>query len=116
PFLAAVFALAMVSLAGFPPTAGFLGKYFVFSAAVDTGNIWYIWLVVIAVLNNLISVYYYLRPVVAMYMQEPADETPIPLPRVTIPVFLLLVLVVLGFGIFPMTLVKSSVAAAGSLF
>jgi len=116
PFLAAVFALAMVSLAGFPPTAGFLGKYFIFSAAVDTGNTWYIWLVVIAILNSLISVYYYLRPVVAMYMQEPADETPLPLPRVAVPVFLLLVLIVLGFGIFPMTLVKSGVAAAGSLF
>ena len=116
PFLAAVFALAMMSLAGFPPTAGFLGKYFIFSAAVDTGNTWYIWLVVIAILNSLISVYYYLRPVVAMYMQEPADETPLPVPRVAIPVFLLLVLIVLGFGIFPMTLVKSGVAAAGSLF
>ncbi len=116
PYLAAVFTLAMISLAGFPPTAGFLGKYFVFNAAVDTGNIWYLWLVVIAILNSLISVYYYLRPVVAMYMHEPVDETPIPLPWVTTPVFLLLVLVVLGFGIFPMTLVKSSVAAAGSLF
>jgi len=113
PYLAAVFALAMVSLAGFPPTAGFLGKYFVFSAAVNEG---YIWLVVIAVLNSLISVYYYLRPVVAMYMREPADETPVLLPRVAAPVFLILVLVVLGFGIFPMALVKSSLAAAGSLF
>lgn len=113
PYLAAVFALAMVSLAGFPPTAGFLGKYFVFSAAVDEG---YIWLVVIAVLNSLISVYYYLRPVVAMYMQEPADEKPVLLPRIAAPVFLLLVLVVLGFGIFPMLLVKNSVSAAGSLF
>ncbi|MFB0516628.1 MAG: NADH-quinone oxidoreductase subunit N [Candidatus Neomarinimicrobiota bacterium] len=113
PYLAGVFALAMVSLAGFPPTAGFLGKYFVFNAAVDEG---YVWLVVIAVLNSLISVYYYLRPVVAMYMQKPTDETPILLPRVAAPVFLLLVLVVLGFGIFPMALVKNSVSAAGSLF
>jgi len=51
-----------------------------------------------------------------MYMQEPADETPLPVPRVVIPVFLLLVLVVLGFGIFPMMLVRSGVAATGSLF
>ncbi|MFC1543586.1 NADH-quinone oxidoreductase subunit N [Candidatus Neomarinimicrobiota bacterium] len=116
PYLAAVFALAMMSLAGFPPTAGFLGKYFIFSAAVDTGNTWYLWLVVIAVLNSLISVYYYLRPVVAMYMHEPADETPVFLPRITIPVLLLMILIVLGFGIFPMMLVKSGVAAAGSLF
>lgn len=113
PYLAALFALAMVSLAGFPPTAGFVGKYFVFSAAVDEG---YVWLVVIAVVNSLISVYYYLRPVVAMYMQEPADESAVSLPRVVVPVFILLVLVVLGWGIFPMTLVRSGAAAAGSLF
>jgi NADH-quinone oxidoreductase subunit N len=113
PYLAALFALAMVSLAGFPPTAGFVGKYFVFSAAIDEG---YIWLVVIAVVNSLISVYYYLRPVVAMYMYEPMDESEVSLPRIMIPVFFLLVLVVLGLGIFPMTLVRSGAAAAGSLF
>ncbi len=113
PWLAAFFALAMISLAGFPPTAGFLGKYFIFNAAVDEG---YIWLVVIAVLNSLVSVYYYLRPIVAMYMREPVDEAPVSLPRVTVPVFVLLVGVVLGLGVFPMVLVRSSVAAAGSLF
>ncbi|UCD38178.1 MAG: NADH-quinone oxidoreductase subunit N, partial [Fidelibacterota bacterium] len=111
-YLAAVFALAMVSLAGFPPTAGFLGKYFVFAAAVDEG---YVWLVVIAVMNSLVSVYYYLRPVVAMYMQEATEEAPIPLPGVVIPVFLMLVIVVLGLGLFPLVLVKNIVAAAGSL-
>ena len=113
PYLAAVFALAMLSLAGLPPTAGFLGKYFIFSAAIDEG---YLWLVVIAVLNSLVSVYYYLRPVVAMYMQEPDQDTPVPLPGVTVPVLALVVLVVLGLGLFPMLLVKNSVAAAGSLF
>ncbi len=116
PYLSAAFALAMISLAGFPPTAGFLGKYFVFNAAVDSGNTWYIWLVVIAILNSLVSVYYYLRPVVAMYMHPPSDDTPVILPQIAAPVFLLLVVVVLGFGIFPMTLVRSGLAAAGSLF
>ncbi|MFC1618715.1 NADH-quinone oxidoreductase subunit N [Candidatus Neomarinimicrobiota bacterium] len=113
PYLAAVFAVAMVSLAGFPPTAGFLGKYFVFSAAVDEG---YIWLVVIAVINSLISVYYYLRPVVAMYMRSPVEEAKVALPGVIVPVFLLLIIVTLGLGIFPMVLVMSSTSAAWSLF
>jgi NADH-quinone oxidoreductase subunit N len=103
----------MVSLAGFPPTAGFLGKYFVFSAAVDEG---YIWLVVIAVLNSLISVYYYLRPVVAMYMRSPSTEEEVVLPGVITPVFLLLLIVTLGLGVFPMVLVMSSTSAAWSLF
>ena len=113
PYLAGVFALAMLSLAGLPPTAGFLGKFFIFSAAIDEG---YLWLVVIAVLNSLVSVYYYLRPVVAMYMQEPDQDAPIPLTWVTVPVLALVVLVVLGLGLFPMMLVKNSVAAAGNLF
>ncbi len=113
PYLAGIFALAMFSLAGFPPTAGFLGKFFIFNAAIDEG---YIWLVIIAVINSLISVYYYLRPVVAMYMREPTDESAVAVPAVIIPVLLLVVLVVLGLGVFPMSLVKSSIAAAGSLF
>ena len=113
PVLAAVFALALLSLAGFPPTAGFFGKFFVFSAAVDEG---YIWLVVLAVLNSLISVYYYLRPVVAMYMHPAKDETRVALPATMTPVMILLVLVVLGLGIFPMLLVTSSAVAADTLF
>jgi NADH-quinone oxidoreductase subunit N len=113
PYLAAIFAVAMVTLAGFPPTAGFLGKYFVFNAAVDEG---YIWLVVIAVINSLISVYYYLRPVVAMYMHSPTEEVKVALPGVLVPVFLLLLIVTLGLGIFPMALIMSSASAAWSLF
>jgi len=114
PWLAVMFTLAMLSLAGFPPTAGFLGKFFIFNAAVEEG---YVWLVIIAVLNSLISVYYYLRPVVAMWMQPAAEDAPaVQLPLIMAPVLVLLVLVALGLGIFPMSLVKSSVAAAGSLF
>lgn len=72
PILAAGMTLFLVSLAGFPPTAGFFGKFYVFGAAV-TANM--IPLVVIAVFNSLISVFYYLRPVVAMYFKpSPEDE------------------------------------------
>jgi NADH-quinone oxidoreductase subunit N len=71
PVLAAVMALFMVSLAGLPPTGGFVAKFYVFSAAVKAG---YVWLAVIAVLNSVVSVYYYLRLVVVMYMQPPPEE------------------------------------------
>jgi NADH-quinone oxidoreductase subunit N len=57
----------MLSLAGFPPLAGFTGKFYVFRAAVLSGNTV---LAVIGVLNSLLSVVYYLRVVVAMYMEE----------------------------------------------
>jgi NADH-quinone oxidoreductase subunit N len=67
PALGAAMTVFMLSLAGFPPLAGFAGKFYLFSAAVDAG---YVGLVVIAVLNSLVSVYYYLGVVVQMYMAE----------------------------------------------
>lgn len=66
PGLGLAMTLFMVSLAGLPPTAGFIGKFQIFSAAVESG---YIWLTVIAVLNSLVSVYFYLGVVVSMYMR-----------------------------------------------
>jgi NADH-quinone oxidoreductase subunit N len=67
PFLGLAMTLFMLSLAGFPPLAGFTGKFYVFRAAVLSGNTV---LAVIGVLNSLLSVVYYLRVVVAMYMEE----------------------------------------------
>ncbi len=69
PLVAAVMSICLLSLAGFPPFAGFVGKFLIFGAAVDAG---WTWLAVIGVLNSLVSVYFYLRPVVQMYMYEPA--------------------------------------------
>jgi NADH-quinone oxidoreductase subunit N len=71
PGLAAVMALFMLSLAGIPGTAGFLGKFKIFMAAVNSGDIW---LLIIGVLMSVVSVYYYLRIPVLMYMKEPGDE------------------------------------------
>jgi NADH-quinone oxidoreductase subunit N len=68
PILAATLALFLLSLVGIPPLAGFVGKFYVFGAAVRAG---YIWLAVIAVLNSAAAAYYYLRIIVYMYMREP---------------------------------------------
>jgi NADH-quinone oxidoreductase subunit N len=68
PILAATLALFLLSLVGIPPLAGFVGKFYVFGAAVRAG---YIWLTVIAVLNSAAAAYYYLRIIVYMYMREP---------------------------------------------
>jgi NADH-quinone oxidoreductase subunit N len=62
----------MLGLAGIPPTAGFLGKLFLFRAALSEGHVT---LVIVAVLNSVIAVYYYLRPVVVMYMTQPEGES-----------------------------------------
>ena len=68
PGLAVVMTVFMLSLAGFPPTAGFIGKFFLFSAAVAGG---YTWLVVLAVLMSVVSVYYYFRVVVHIWSPGP---------------------------------------------
>ncbi len=71
PLLALVLALFMLSLIGFPPTAGFVGKFYLFSAAIKGG---YVGLAIVAVLNSVIASYYYLRLIVYMYMREPEGE------------------------------------------
>jgi NADH-quinone oxidoreductase subunit N len=71
PLLAAVMAIFMFSLAGIPPTAGFVGKFYIFSAAVKAG---YIGLAIIGVLNSALSVFFYLRVTVMMYMRNPEKE------------------------------------------
>jgi len=71
PWLGATFSIFLISLAGFPPLAGFLGKFTIFSAAVRQGLIP---LAIIGVLTSFISVYFYLRVVVIMYMHEPVRD------------------------------------------
>ena len=68
PVLAATLGLFLLSLIGIPPLAGFVGKFYIFGAAVRSG---YLWLAVIAVLNSAVAAYYYLRVIVYMYMREP---------------------------------------------
>ncbi len=77
PAAALAFSLFLVSLAGLPPTAGFFGKWFVFRAAMDSG---FYAVTVIAFLNSVIAVYYYLRVMVFMYMREPAAGAVIAVP------------------------------------
>jgi|Deesub1362A_J573_1020465.scaffolds.fasta_scaffold00004_69 NADH-quinone oxidoreductase subunit N len=71
PLSAALMLVFMFSLTGIPPTAGFMGKFYLFLAAVNAG---YTWLVVVAVIFSAISAYFYLRIVMYMYMKEPATE------------------------------------------
>ena len=71
PLLAMFMSVMLLSLAGFPPTAGFVGKFYIFKAAVGAGHIW---LVIIGAINTAISAFYYLRVVVTMYMREPEEE------------------------------------------
>jgi NADH-quinone oxidoreductase subunit N len=71
PAMAACFSLFLLSLLGLPITAGFLGKFYVFDAALGSNLIW---LAILLALNSVIGAYYYLRVIVAMYMREPKQE------------------------------------------
>jgi NADH-quinone oxidoreductase subunit N len=73
PGLAALMTLFMIALAGIPGTGGFMAKFTLFAAAVEAG---FVNITIVAVLASLVSVYYYLRIPVAMYMREPGEEKP----------------------------------------
>src|SRR6195952_2817853 len=76
PFLALVLTVSMLSLAGIPLTAGFIGKFFMFSSALSQ---YQVWLVVLAVINAIISIFYYFRVIVAMYFNTAeANEVLVP--------------------------------------
>jgi len=71
PVLAAFMTIFMFSLAGIPPFAGFFGKYFLFTAAIDAG---FLWLTLVGVLSSIISVYFYIGLIVKMYFTEPEGQ------------------------------------------
>lgn len=113
PWVAACFSLFLLSLLGLPATAGFLGKFYAFSAAVDQRIVW---LVVIAAINSVIGAYYYLKVIVAMYFWEPNNNwTPNPMRA---PMFIVLLLTAIGtiyLGILPDRVMQWAIASAQSL-
>jgi NADH-quinone oxidoreductase subunit N len=114
PLLGVAMALFMFSLSGLPPTAGFMAKFYVFSAAVEQG---YIVLTVIGVLNSLISLYYYLRPIVFMYMEDAKTDVPaMQLDPFLIAALVLTMLGTIQLGLFPARLLGLAQAAAQGLF
>jgi NADH-quinone oxidoreductase subunit N len=113
PALAAAFAVFLVSLTGVPVSAGFVGKFYLFAAAVDAG---YVGLAIVGVLMSVVSAYYYLGVVVAMYMDAPVGEdawAPVaPASRLALA---LSVAVVLGLGVLPGPALALARRAAESL-
>jgi NADH-quinone oxidoreductase subunit N len=71
PFLGGLLTLFLLSMAGIPLTSGFIGKYGLFSSAVNAGEVP---LVILAVLTSVVSVFYYLRVIIFMFMKEPTGE------------------------------------------
>jgi NADH-quinone oxidoreductase subunit N len=109
PALAAMMAVFMLSLVGIPPLAGFTGKYYLFSAAIEQG---YIWLVVVAILTSVISLYYYVGVVRQMYFQTSTVDKPIPMPIALKVSLIISVIGVLLFGVYPNIFLNFATQAA----
>jgi NADH-quinone oxidoreductase subunit N len=111
PMAAAVMLIFLLSLAGVPPTAGFVGKLYLFGAAIERG---YVWLAVIAVVNSAISLFYYMKVAMAMYMRDvpPAGLALSPSRPLRVALFVA-VAGTLAIGIYPgpfLDLARASVA------
>lgn len=103
PYLAALMAIFMFSLAGLPPFAGFFGKYYLFLAAIQSG---YTWLTIVAVISSVISVYFYIGLIVYMFFKDsdnPIAKAELKLSSVSLFVCLIGVLL---FGFFPSLLMN----------
>jgi NADH-quinone oxidoreductase subunit N len=113
PVLAAALTVFMISLTGVPVSAGFVGKFYLFNAAVGAG---YAGLAVVGFLMSVVSAYYYLRVVVVMYMREPvAPDTWAPVTGAASLALALSTAVVLGLGVYPGPVLGWARLAAQSL-
>ena len=99
PFIAIVMTLFMVSLTGLPPTAGFIGKFYIFASLIKGGEPFY-GLVIIGGINSVISLYYYIRVVKVMYFDGDKSETLLNPPVMIIVMLLLTAVPTLLFGVY----------------
>jgi NADH-quinone oxidoreductase subunit N len=113
PAMAACLSVFLLSLLGLPLTAGFLGKFYVFNAALGSNLIW---LAVLLALNSVIASYYYLRVIVVMYMREPKVEVPIaPVPASVAAALSIAGAVTVYVGVFPSHVFNFATKAAMTL-
>jgi len=113
PLLAASMTIFLLSMAGIPPLAGFMAKFYIFSAAVKSK---FYWLAILGVLNSAVSVYYYLRVTVLMYFREPEREiTGLQFSPASVLALLLAVIGTLYMGIFPANVLSLAQRSIGGL-
>ena len=115
PGMASLMSVFLLSLGGFPPLAGFIAKWYVFGAAMQTGHYW---LAIVGVLSSVVAVFYYLRIVVAMYMtEETAGTAALPrLPGLAFAGLTLALAGVLYLGILPSWAIDAARASIGTIF
>jgi len=114
PGLAALMTVFLLSLGGFPPTAGFIAKWYIFAAAVQEGHFW---LAIIGVLSSVVSVFFYLRIVVMMYMTEEAAAPA--RPRISMPAMAALGFAMLAtfyLGVLPTRVIDFALQSIQTIF
>ena len=111
PYTAFAMLIFVFALAGIPPTAGFVSKFFLFSSAIQAG---YIALVVVAILNSALSLYYYARLVKYMYVLPPAGET-LKEPRAYLLAMLVAIIAIFAIGIYPAPFLDWAMNAAATI-
>ena len=113
PLLAMALMMALFGLAGIPPTIGFSGKLLIFKAAIDKG---YLLLVIIAMINVVISLYYYLLVLKAAYLDEPATgAAPLVLSFATRALAMAMIIFIVVVGFYPTALIDLVSTAANGL-
>jgi NADH-quinone oxidoreductase subunit N len=113
PGLAALMTVFLLSLGGIPPTAGFIGKWYIFSAAVQEGHYW---LAVIGVLTSVVSVFFYLRIVVMMYMTEGPETLRPRIPVAAMAGLAIAVVAVFYLGILPTRVLDLALDSISTIF
>ncbi len=111
--LAFTLLLALVSLAGMPPLAGFFGKFALLTATINSG---YVWLALIAAVNIVISSYYYLVVVKRIYVDAPRHATPIPVSQGMRLVLVVAILGIIVIGLFPGAFIDAAMVAAKGMY
>ena len=111
--MAALMTVFLLSLGGFPPMAGFIGKWYVFSAAVQEGHYW---LAIIGVLTSVVSVFFYLRIVVMMYMTEGSDIVRPRVPAMAVAGLALATVVVFYLGVLPTQVLDLAMDSISTIF
>ncbi len=103
PAIAAAFVIFALSLVGIPPTAGFIGKLYLFNAAIQEG---FYSLAVIGILNSVVSLYYYFKIIVAMYMEEAEEERVLSVSRPELAVLAAMAIGTLLLGLYPEAMIR----------
>jgi NADH-quinone oxidoreductase subunit N len=113
PGLAALMSVFLLSLGGFPPMAGFIGKWYIFQAAVEEGHYW---LAIIGVLTSVVSVFFYLRIVVMMYMTEGQDVHRPQVPAPAMAGLALATIAVFYLGVLPTAVLQLALDSISTIF